>query len=829
MSSPLAETGQQFIGTPLDYTIVVIYFIGILLFGAYFAKYSKSTKDFFFGGQRFSWWLIAASLVATGIGSYSFIKYAQAGFTYGLSSTMTYLNDWLMIPLFMFGWLPIIYFSRIKSVPEYFDRRFGLAARRFATFYSLMYMIGYIGLNFYLLGTAIHGLMPQVTVFQAAFVVAIISAIYVTAGGQTAVIFTDLVQGVFLYIAGAILLFLGLSHLGGFTEWWQNMDVAHRLPFPGFNEPADFNFSSIFWGEGIIGTLAFTFVNQGFIMRYLAVKNVSEGRKCLTFNTLLLMPISAIVVGNVGWIAYSMMVKGQLEIPDNYDTRDIFIYTANIICKPGIFGFVIAALTAALMSTIDTLINACTAISVYDIYKPMIRQDAPDKHYLNVARIFSIAFSFLGILLVPVFQNWSKNIFAAHYAFVALAGPPMLVPIFLGVLWKRFTPKAAVWSMAIGGILMIYAGFNPSLAQPFAKTHNISDGTTLNIVWHTVGDNPWPNEVRFARTSKFKGNPTSEYVAEYNTGERARKPFDIAASNVYMKNSGNRTYKYAAEFSMESGKTYSVRLSGAKGYGRFSKDLSIDIPADAENTVFLTWTCSESNGVPENMKIEKIDPADGWNPSGIASAEATLESRPFTQKTGSITWVDEKRPNIRYYGATLTGLEPMTKYSVRVGNPSTGNMSWDLTFKTGGEYKYFRGVYGLFVMLILCIGISLFTKPKPEEEIVGLTLWSIRKQKEIFKGGKLNEARGKPVKLLLKHGADDDLLHLPESAMKTLKAEVGDLMYIADGRKYLGGLRSLHIHLGEPHSNGEMALISTEKAFEGDLFVDRDAIVEKVF
>ena len=119
-------------GTPIDFVIVIVYFVGILAFGSFFARYTKSTKDFFFGGQRFAWWLIAASLVATGIGSYSFIKYAQAGYLRGMSSTMTYLNDWLMIPLFMFGWLPIIYFARIRSVPEYFERRFGKPQRLLA-------------------------------------------------------------------------------------------------------------------------------------------------------------------------------------------------------------------------------------------------------------------------------------------------------------------------------------------------------------------------------------------------------------------------------------------------------------------------------------------------------------------------------------------------------------------------------------------------------------------------------------------------------------------------------------------------------------------------
>jgi len=833
--------GPQIAGTWYDYLIVIAYFVGILLFGAYFAKYSKSTKDFFFGGQRFAWWLIAASLVATGIGSYSYLKYAQAGFNQGMSSTLTYLNDWFMIPLFMFGWLPIIYFSRIKSIPEYFERRFNSWARHLATLYTLLYLVGYVGLNFFLLGQAIHGLMPFVSVYQAAIAVAIVTAIYVTAGGQTAVIFTDLIQGIFLYLAGAILLVLGIMYVGGIGEWWTSMDVAHRLPLPGFNESPDFNFAGIFWGEGIIGTLAFTFVNQGFIMRYLAVKDVFEGRKCLTFNTLILMPISAIVVGNVGWIAYSMWAKGQMPLADNFDTRDIFIHASNIICKPGVFGFIIAALTAALMSTVDTLINACTAIAVYDVYKPATiainKKESPDKHYLLAARVFSILFSLIGLLLVPIFAN-SKSIFTAHYAFVAMVAPAMLVPIFLGVIWKRFTPTAAIVSMTLGGAAVLYSWFTPQIITPLASTHGISKGNELLITWHTEGDNPWPLEVRQARTKTFPGQPDPRFVVEFNTdAARSTKPFEIPAAEVRVNSQplGNDTeYRYVAAFNgLTPDKNYIFRVSGAKGYGRYAKDVQLPAPANFPTQYLLAWDTVESDGRPVNVRwIDSppwLESEQSWQESRIASAMATSASSPFPERVVANRWQDEFDSSITRYAAKIPDLIPRTRYNIRVGDLEKGFFSWDAPFKTGGEYQYFRGVFGLLVVLILAIVVSLFTKPKPEEQIVGLTLWTIQKQKEIFKGGKVNEIRGKPVQSTLQIDNADELLHLSRKAMEQLKAAPGDLMYIADGRAYLGGLRSLHIHLGQPHDRGDAVLLSEAQVTEGNLLMNRPVRVEKVF
>ncbi len=179
------------IGTRLDYWVIIGYFILIFSFGFFFARFTRSTKDFFFGGQRFSWWLITFSCVASVVGSYSFIKYSAAGFRYGLSSTMAYTNDWIVMSFLLLGWLPIIYFNRVGSVPEYFRRRFDQRTGIVATVIILIYMIGYIGINLYTMGVALNAMLGT-EVFLSAVVVAVICGIYVTAGGQTSVIMTDI-------------------------------------------------------------------------------------------------------------------------------------------------------------------------------------------------------------------------------------------------------------------------------------------------------------------------------------------------------------------------------------------------------------------------------------------------------------------------------------------------------------------------------------------------------------------------------------------------------------------------------------------------------------
>ena len=140
-------------------------------------------------------------------------------------------------------------------------------------------------------------------------VVALFLGAYVTFGGQTAVIFTDLFQGIMLYLAGGLAIVAGIIALGGFGDWWAYLPETHRLPFVHLTDNSKFNTSGLFWGEALAGSIAFTFMNQGFIMRYLAIKSVHEGRKAALFNVLVTLPLSAIIVGAVGWIARSLIVK----------------------------------------------------------------------------------------------------------------------------------------------------------------------------------------------------------------------------------------------------------------------------------------------------------------------------------------------------------------------------------------------------------------------------------------------------------------------------------------------------------------------------------------
>ena len=472
------------IGTSTDWIVMIVYFMAIMLFGSYFGRYTKTTSDFFFGGRRFSWWLITMSIVATGVGSHSFVKYSAKAWEHGFSSTMTYMNDWFFVPFFMFGWLPILVYSKVRSIPEYFEKRFSPSARFLATILLLLYMIGYIGIGFLTLGKAVIPMLPEmftvfgsqvdITLMRAIVVIAIITGIYITFGGQTAVIFTDLLQGFILIFAGLLLFGIGIAYVGGFDTFWNLLPTTWKLPLADYNQPSSFNFVGIFWQDAVAGSIGFLFMNQGLIMRFMACRNVNEGRKAAAVNILFVLPISAIVVGNAGWIGKAISITSPDIISPNVSPDEIFVVVASIVTSPGVFGFVMAALTAALMSTVDTLINATAAVFINDVYRPIKKYlgkvahtSEEEKAELFAARITSIGITILGVLAVLAFKNF-PTVYEAHGYFHSTLTPPLVVAIFLGVFWKRFTPAAVITTFLGGVALMLLGARYPGiLIAPF--------------------------------------------------------------------------------------------------------------------------------------------------------------------------------------------------------------------------------------------------------------------------------------------------------------------------------------------------------------------------
>jgi SSS family solute:Na+ symporter len=184
-------------------------------------------------------------------------------------------------------------------------------------------------------------------------------------------------------------------------------------------------------------------------------------------QVLVLMPIAAVAVSGAGWIGRAMVAHGSLDAVQPDNAKDIFMTVAGTLCPSGVRGFVMAAVLAALMSTLEALINAVSAVAVNDIWRPILRPGQSDAHYLRVARYVAVAANALGIALIPVFAKFA-SIYQALTTFTGIVTPPLVVVICLGAIWKRFTPAAAFWTLVFGWGAIVVSLFFPELITPLA-------------------------------------------------------------------------------------------------------------------------------------------------------------------------------------------------------------------------------------------------------------------------------------------------------------------------------------------------------------------------
>ena len=451
----------------LFWGILAFYVFFVLGAGLFFARNNKSTEDFFFGGRRFSWWIIAMSMLATGVGSHSFAKYASKGYQYGFSSTMTYMNDWFFMPLLLFGWIPIIYYMKVNSIPEYFERRFNSTVRNLSTFTMLLYLVGYIGIGLLALASLLQPILGW-EINTIIIVVAVISGLYVSLGGQTAIIFTDLIQGIVLLFAGLLLFGLGIIYLGGLDIFWNNLSITNKLPLADFNSPPDFNFVGIFWQDGVVGSVGFAFMNQAVIMRFLAARSVVHARRAAMMNVLVFLPIGTLAVSNSGWVARAITNTSPDVIAETANPNGIFTIVAGIVSgSEAIFAFLVAAVVAALMSSLDSQINASTAVAVNDIYTPLSKNPS-EKTKLRISMFTSLFVTFIGIQAAFLFSKYG-TIYEAHGAFHSIVTPPMVTVIFLGIFWQRFSSRAAILTFVLGAIFIYLGVLYPKIfVEPFS-------------------------------------------------------------------------------------------------------------------------------------------------------------------------------------------------------------------------------------------------------------------------------------------------------------------------------------------------------------------------
>ncbi len=459
--------------TPLDYGVFLGYCCIIIGIGLFVSREKKGKKkdssDYFLASKALPWWAIGSSLIASNISAEQVVAMSGSGYVLGLGIA-TY--EWMAAAtLLIVGkyFLPIFLKKGIYTMPQFLELRFD---HRVRTIMSIFWILLYIFVNLtsvlYLGAISMETIMG-IPFFWAIIGLALFSALYSIYGGLKAVAWTDVVQVIFLVAGGLITTYLAVKAVGGGGFFNGLAEMVERAP-----EHFDmiFNKGEILVSEGgvqkdpytdlpgvslLIGSmwiinLSYWGCNQYITQRALAGKSLAEAQRGIVFAGYLklFMPVIIVLPGIAAYLLLQDGVDLAMYQVDAATGQNIVLpdksYPAVLthFVPVGLRGLAFAALIAAIVSSLSSMINSTATIYTMDIYRNYINKNASETQLVTVGRYMAGIALVIACLVAPALSNF-KQAFQFIQEFTSLVSPGIFCIFIFGMFWKKATADGAFW------------------------------------------------------------------------------------------------------------------------------------------------------------------------------------------------------------------------------------------------------------------------------------------------------------------------------------------------------------------------------------------------
>jgi SSS family solute:Na+ symporter len=445
----------------VDLAILVFYFALVLGIGFYLKRFANTGEDFFLAGREMTAWVAGLAFVSANLGSLELLGWAGNAYQYGIMASHWY---WIgAIPAMVFlgiVMMPFYYISKTHSVPGYLQLRYGpeasaLSAATFAVMTILM-----SGVNMYAMAVVMEVVLGWNLHFSL-ITSSLTVGLYVAAGGLFSAIFNEVLQFFLIWFGALLIPILGLIETGG----WSGMVARIHQNFPGQDfthlwspmhsfsaNPMGIHWTGIVFGLGAVQAMGYWTTDFLVVQRVLSAKDVRSAKMAPIIGSFFKMavPLIVIVPGLLGRAVLPMhLVPASDAVAGQYKFDDVLPLMLARYCGPGLLGLGITALVAGFMAGMAGNVSAFATVWTYDLYRPFVRKDAPDQHYVSMGRWCTIIGLFISIgtaYLVMRFASMMDYVQALFGFFIA----PLFGTVLLGMLWKRVSRAAGFWGLLAG-------------------------------------------------------------------------------------------------------------------------------------------------------------------------------------------------------------------------------------------------------------------------------------------------------------------------------------------------------------------------------------------
>jgi SSS family solute:Na+ symporter len=487
----LAKAGERLILLhPVDMAIIAIYFVMVLGIGFYLKRYTTSGEDFFLAGREMTAWVAGLSFVSANLGALELMGWAAASYQYGILATHWY---WVgAIPAILFLGLvlmPFYYISKTHSVPGYLQLRFGESTRGLSAISFAFMTVLMSGINMYAMALVMKVVLGW-NIHFSIWVSSITVAVYVALGGLFSAIFNEVLQFFLIWFGALLIPILGLVETGGWkgliARIHQNFpqgDYTHLWrPMGHFaDNPMGIHWTGIVLGLGWV--ISFGYWNTDFLVvqRIFAAKDIRAAKMAPIIGSYFKMAVPFIVILpgllGLGLLPFHLVPESAVG-PGQHSYNEVLPLMLARYCGPGLLGLGITALIAGFMSGMAGNVSAFATVWTYDLYRPFVRKNASDDHYVSMGRwctILGVVVSIGTAYLVMRFGSIMDYVQALFSFFIA----PLFGTVLLGMLWKRATPAGGFWGLLTGSVssvaMFLLVKFNHSMLAYVALSSDAKD------------------------------------------------------------------------------------------------------------------------------------------------------------------------------------------------------------------------------------------------------------------------------------------------------------------------------------------------------------------
>ncbi len=459
---------------PIDIFIVFVYMVGSLMLGTYCTRFVGSAEDFFIAGKALPFWAIGFSIVTSDIGATDFVAVAGAAYTNGVSAAnFDWMGSMPAMVIAAFVFVPYFWRSGVFTIPEFLGRRYNTAVQFINGLIWAVVLFFMLAIMQWLsadkLMHTILGWNPYLTLWLTAA----ITGIYTFSGGLTAVVFTDVVQLIVMYVGGFGLLALSLWEVGGWSALHEKVLAMgpqyadhFRLLLP-HNTTGPFPWTGIVFGLALVMAVAYMSGNQVIVQRTLGARSEWDAKGGMLFGGLLkaMIPLMVALPGLCAIVLIPNLGNANADraVPE----------MIRLLMPAGLRGLMFAALFAAMMSHISASLNSTTTIFITDILGQirswMGKGPMSEKMALGMGRFITLALIISTALLAEPIAN-REHIYVFMQTILSLFQGPLLAILLLGIIWPRATGYGGLAGLVLGVMFCFVLKYTPGLfasAEPF--------------------------------------------------------------------------------------------------------------------------------------------------------------------------------------------------------------------------------------------------------------------------------------------------------------------------------------------------------------------------